>query len=114
MLPLFLVLSCAEPAAAQDTNPSPAMVAQEVHEVAEDISATSTSLDAIEQFLEDKQMAADGKAPKDWVQPELDVYKALAVTGRCTSLIPGLAEPVTEPVPEPQPDPVPVPTTKEP
>lgn len=48
----------------------------QVQEMRERVLDQSSRLDAIEHFLADKQRAADGHAPKGWVQPPVADYMA--------------------------------------
>lgn len=71
-----------EDAAHQDTA---AQVQQQVQEVAEQVDAQSDRLAALERYLTDKTRAANGEAPKGWVQPPLEDYLK---PGAPTSFIP--------------------------
>jgi hypothetical protein len=61
-----------------DEDPSPTQtvqqVAQDVHALTQQMAVQQERTDAIERYLADAVAVKEGRAPKGWVQPSLDMY----------------------------------------
>jgi hypothetical protein len=84
---LTLLLAC-PPGSAQD-DPPVVVVAQEIQDVHVQVEAQDDKLDGIAHYLADREAVKTGRAPKDWVQPELEKYLE---PGAPTSFLPGATD----------------------